>query len=206
MLKVKFGSAWPGENRDNEIVSIPGLRGREPKEISLKNLSRIIHARVIEIIEQVFTEIKAYGHEDPRKKLIVGIVLTGGGSQLQHIKQLVEFITGMDTRIGYPNEHLAGNSSEEISSPLYATAVGLVMNSIENNTQSAYKLEVMQTNSQPRPTIRKVEEEKIEVSQEEEVTNVEDKKVNVPETTEGIRKSFFDKYVDRIKEFLDKAE
>jgi cell division protein FtsA len=77
LLKIKFGSAWPGENKDNEIVSIPGLRGREPKEISLKNLSKIIHARVVEIIEQVFAEIKAYGHEDPRKKLIAGIVLTG---------------------------------------------------------------------------------------------------------------------------------
>src|SRR6187402_676985 len=141
LLKVKFGSAWPGENRDNEIVSIPGLRGREPKEISLKNLSKIINARVVEIIEQVFTEVRAYGHEDPRKKLIAGIVLTGGGAQLKHIKQLVEYITGMDTRIGYPNEHLAGNSDEEISSPLYATAVGLVMNSIENKTQSAVKMQ-----------------------------------------------------------------
>lgn len=143
LLKVKFGSAWPGENKDNEIVSIPGLRGREPKEISLKNLSKIIHARVVEIIDQVFTEVKAYGHEDPRKKLIAGIVLTGGGAQLKHIKQLVEYITGMDTRIGYPNEHLAGNSDEEISSPLYATVVGLVMKSIENNSQSAQRQEVV---------------------------------------------------------------
>jgi len=103
LLKMKFGSAWPGENKDNEIVSIPGLRGRDPKEITLKNLSKIINARVVEIIEQVFVEIKNYGHEDPRKKLIAGIVLTGGGSQLKHIKQLVEYITGMDTRIGYPN-------------------------------------------------------------------------------------------------------
>lgn len=77
LLKIKFGSAWPGENKDNEIVSIPGLRGREPKEISLKNLSKIIHARVIEIIEQVYMEIKNYGHEEQKKKLIAGIVLTG---------------------------------------------------------------------------------------------------------------------------------
>ncbi|HBK84318.1 MAG TPA: cell division protein FtsA, partial [Flavobacterium sp.] len=73
---------------------------------------------------------KEYGHEDNKRKLIAGIVLTGGGAELKHIKQLVEYITGMDTRIGYPNEHLAGNSDEEISSPLYATAVGLVMNSL----------------------------------------------------------------------------
>ena len=116
LLKMKFGSAWPGENKDNEIVSIPGLRGREPKEITLKNLSKIIHARVVEIVEQLYVEIKNYGHEDQKKKLIAGIVLTGGGSQLKHLKQLVEYITGMDTRIGYPNEHLAGDSDQEIAS------------------------------------------------------------------------------------------
>src|SRR5690606_14268284 len=137
LLKIKFGSAWPGENKENEIVSIPGLRGREPKEISLKNLSKIIHARVVEIIEQVYVEIKNYGHEDQKKKLIAGIVLTGGGSQLKHLKQLVEYITGMDTRIGYPNEHLAGDSDTEIASPVYATAVGLVMNALQQQKRNA---------------------------------------------------------------------
>jgi cell division protein FtsA len=208
LLKVKFGSAWPGENKDNEIVSIPGLRGREPKEISLKNLSKIIHARVVEIIEQVFVEIKAYGHEDPRRKLIAGIVLTGGGAQLNHIKQLVEYITGMDTRIGYPNEHLAGNSDEEISSPLYATAVGLVMNSIENSTQSAVKItfsapEKVNVYRAPIEQVQEIEEP-IQHVQEEERVQV---KMPVGESTETkIRKSFFDKYVDKIKEFLDNAE
>ena len=131
LLKIKFGSAWPGENKDNEIVSIPGLRGRDPKEITLKNLSKIIHARVTEIIEQVYAEIKNYGHAEQKKKLIAGIVLTGGGSQLKHLKQLVEYITGMDTRIGYPNEHLAGDTDKATASPLFATAVGLVMNAVE---------------------------------------------------------------------------
>jgi cell division protein FtsA len=207
LLKTKFGSAWPGENKDNEIVSIPGLRGRDPKEISLKNLSKIIHARVVEIIEQVFTEIKAYGHEDPRKKLIAGIVLTGGGSQLKHIKQLVEYITGMDTRIGYPNEHLAGNSNEEISSPLYATAVGLVMNSIANSTQSAYKIELKEVSSIPKQEFRVVEEKEVVASVEREEVIVATKEEEEEDTTEKrIRRSFFDKYVDKIKDFLDNAE
>ena len=203
LLKMKFGSAWPGENKDNEIVSIPGLRGRDPKEISLKNLSKIINARVVEIIEQVYAEIRIYGHEDPRKKLIAGIVLTGGGSQLKHIKQLVEYITGMDTRIGYPNEHLAGNSSEEISSPLYATAVGLVMNSIRNNTVSA----MPQVNFVPEPVLVQtpIIAEQIEIQQEEE-KQVEKQKEAPSQTKEMIRKSFFDKYVDKIKDFLDNAE
>jgi cell division protein FtsA len=205
LLKVKFGSAWPGENKDNEIVSIPGLRGREPKEISLKNLSKIIHARVVEIIEQVFAEIKAYGHEDSKRKLIAGIVLTGGGSQLKHIKQLVEYITGMDTRIGYPNEHLAGNSNEQISSPLYATAVGLVMNSLQNNSNSAVRVELQQA-------VKPVYNPPVSQSVVNEVSQVvfepkEEKVVVAQESTETkIRKSFFDKYVDKIKEFLDNAE
>lgn len=200
LLKVKFGSAWPGENKDNEIVSIPGLRGREPKEISLKNLSKIIHARVVEIIEQVYAEIKLYGHEDPKKKLIAGIVLTGGGAQLKHIKQLVEYITGMDTRIGYPNEHLAGNSNEELSSPLYATAVGLVMNSIRNNTKSATPLVEMKKD-EPKTEEPKITEP---IQQVEEVTN--EIKSETETTNDKIKRSFFDKYIDKIKEFLDNAE
>jgi cell division protein FtsA len=123
LLKVKFGSALASENQDNEIVAIPGLRGREPKEISLRNLSHIIQARMEEIIEQVYYEIKTSGYE---KKLIAGIVVTGGGSQLKHVTQLFEFMTGMDTRIGYPTEHLA-SGSDEITSPMYSTGVGLVI-------------------------------------------------------------------------------
>ncbi len=181
LLKTKFGSAWPGENKDNEIVSIPGLRGRDPKEITLKNLSKIIHARVLEIVEQVFIEIKNYGHEEPKKKLIAGIVLTGGGAQLKHIKQLVEYITGMDTRIGYPNENLAGDSDESLSSPQYATAVGLLMNGLN-----------------------KIEKTRIKVTQQvnEETTNEENEEIEVEE----IKKSIFEKWGDKFRDFLDNAE
>src|SRR5690554_4953202 len=194
LVKIKFGSAWPGENKDNEIVSIPGLRGRDPKEISLKNLSKIIHARVVEIIEQVFNEIKAYGYDDPKKKLIAGIVLTGGGAELKHIKQLVEYITGMDTRIGFPNEHLAGNSPEDLSSPIYSTAVGLVMNSIENNTRSAT----------PEVPEIKTEEPVFEPSTSEDIKEEEEIISEKPKKSE--RKTFFEKYIEKIKNFLENAE
>ena len=183
LLKIKFGSAWPGENKDNEIVSIPGLRGRDPKEITLKNLSKIIHARVVEIVEQVYVEIKNYGHEEQKKKLIAGIVLTGGGSQLKHLKQLVEYITGMDTRIGYPNEHLAGDSDDEVTSPLYATAVGLVMDGLRRQE-------------------RKSEHEAYELEQLKAEKGNEEEKEPVP----PVKKSFLDKLTERVKDFLDSAE
>ena len=127
-LKVKFGSALANENKDEEIVAIPGLRGRPPKEISLKNLASIIQARMEEIIEHIYYEIKNSGFE---KKLIAGIVLTGGGALLRHIAQLTEFMTGMDTRIGYPNEHLDKNTAEEMASPMYATGIGLVIEGLD---------------------------------------------------------------------------
>ncbi len=131
LLKVKFGSALASECQENEIVCIPGLRGRDPKEISVRNLASIIQARMEEIIEHVYYEIKNSGFE---KKLIGGIVVTGGGAQLKHITQLFEYITGMDARIGYPNEHLAPSTLvDNITSPMYATGIGLV---IKGFTQS----------------------------------------------------------------------
>ncbi|NVN19761.1 cell division protein FtsA [Muricauda sp. HICW] len=194
LLKIKFGSAWPGENKDNEIVSIPGLRGREPKEITLKNLSKIIHARVVEIVEQVYVEIKNYGHEEQKKKLIAGIVLTGGGSQLKHLKQLVEYITGMDTRIGYPNEHLAGDSDEEVASPLYATAVGLLMNSLEAKKKN--RIEHHE---------EEMTEEEVLVAQENDMGAKATASASAA-ATHTDRKSIFDKWSEKLKDFLDNAE
>jgi cell division protein FtsA len=124
LLKTKFGRALANEANPNEIVSIPGLRNRAPKEISVKNLAHIIQARMEEIIEMVFSEIISSGYEG---KLAGGIVVTGGGAQLQYIKQLFELVTGMDARIGYPNEHLGKSKVEVVKSPMYATGVGLVL-------------------------------------------------------------------------------
>ena len=135
-LKVRFGSALASETQENEIVCIPGLRGREPKEISIKNLSSIIEARVSEIIEHVYYEIKNSGFE---KKIICGIVVTGGGSQLKHIKQLIEYITGMDTRIGYPTEHITQGDVAEVTSPIYATGVGLVIKEFSQDNGTEYR-------------------------------------------------------------------
>lgn len=128
LLKIKFGSALAEETKPNEIISIPGLRGREPKEIAVRNLSKVIQARIEEIFDLVYCEIKNSGME---KKLIGGVVVTGGGAQLKHVTHLVEYITGLDTRIGYPNEHLAKGMVEEVKSPMYATGIGLLIKGLK---------------------------------------------------------------------------
>jgi cell division protein FtsA len=123
-LKTRFGRAIAEEASPNEIVSIPGIRNQRAKEISVKNLSSIIQARMEEIVEIAHTEIISSGFEN---RLGGGIVITGGGAQLNNLKQLVEYMTGMDTRIGYPNEHLGKSKIEAVKSPMYSTAVGLVL-------------------------------------------------------------------------------
>jgi len=123
-LKVQFGSALGDMAPEDKIVTIPGISGRDPKEISFKSLAYIIQSRMEEIIEAVNFEIENSGYAE---KLSAGIVLTGGGALLRHLSQLVKFKTGLDVRIGYPNEHLTADSSDEINQPMYSTAIGLIL-------------------------------------------------------------------------------
>lgn len=163
-VKVKFGSAVASENRDDELVSIPGIRGRAPKEISFKNLANIIQARMEEIFELVNYEIQKVNSQH---KLIAGIVLTGGGAMMKHIQQLASFKTGLDVRIGYPNEHLSEDSTKELASPMYATGIGLV---IEGIARAEYQ-EKMERAKHKEPIVviphKPVEEETVEEQAEE---------------------------------------
>lgn len=187
-LKVKFGSALARENREEEIVAIPGLRGRTPKEISLKNLASIIQARMEEIIEHVFYEIKNSGYE---KKLIGGIVLTGGGAQLKHVAQLTEFLTGLDTRIGYPNEHLSSDVPPEMASPMYATGIGLVIEGIGRYEKEAVKMK-------PEP-VAEEEAEKPNGKQKK----VKEKKQKDPNRQQG---SFTQKFLEKIRNIFEEED
>jgi cell division protein FtsA len=195
-LKVKFGSALASENREEEIVAIPGLRGRPAKEISLKNLANIIQARMEEIIEYIFYEIKNSGYE---KKLIGGIVLTGGGAQLKHIALLTEFKTGLDTRIGYPNEYLAKEVPSEMASPMYATGIGLVIVGIDRYEREKEKLQLFVQEPEPEPfvkvgKIKKIKEKKIKVKLEPEI-NGEDK----PSA------KFTETFIERIRNWFEEG-
>ncbi len=150
MLKTKFGCALISESQENEIVCIPGLKGHDPKEISIRNLASIIQARMQEIVEFVYSEIRNSGYE---KKLMGGIVITGGGAQLKHVAQLFEYICGMDSRVGYPTEHLApGNHIENLTSPMYSTGIGLVLKGFESLEKSGSKKSIIE-NGNEEPTI-----------------------------------------------------
>ncbi|OFY58282.1 MAG: cell division protein FtsA, partial [Bacteroidetes bacterium RBG_13_46_8] len=123
-LKIQYGSALGDIAPEDKVVSIPGISGREPKEISFRSLAYIIQSRMEEIIDFINFEIQNSGYAD---KLAAGVVITGGGAMLKHLPQLMKFKTAMDVRMGYPNEHLAGPGRNEINQPMYATSVGLIM-------------------------------------------------------------------------------
>ena len=178
-VKVKFGSALASENREDEVVSIPGIRGREPKEISFKNLAHIIQARLEEIFELVNYEIQKAKSEN---QLIAGIVLTGGGAMMKHIQQLAEFKTGLEVRIGYPNEHLNKNTDKELSSPMYATSIGIVIETIariehDEFLRASEEAEKVRASHLSKPTTVAPEEAPIDnIEEEEEVTNKKPRK------------------------------
>ncbi len=124
-MKVQFGSALTDEARSNAFITIPGLKGMPAKEIQVKNLASIIQARMSEILDFVTYHLKQVGLDS--RALNGGIILTGGGSQLKHLIQLTEYVTGLNARIGYPNEHLAANHIDELKKPMYATCIGLIL-------------------------------------------------------------------------------
>lgn len=144
LLKIQYGSALADAVTEDVVISIPGPRDRPAKEIHKSMLASVIQSRMEEITEFIAAEIKNSGFED---KLVAGIVVTGGGAQLQHIKQCVEFVTGVDTRIGLPGEHLASGMVEEVNLPMYATGTGLVVMGLE---ASEYALPTR--SSSPRET------------------------------------------------------
>ncbi|MBR9921312.1 MAG: cell division protein FtsA [Bacteroidetes bacterium] len=150
-LKKRFGAALADEVYDNRIITIPGLKGHAPKEISEKNLARIIQARVEEILDYVMWEISRSGYE---RKLIAGIVLTGGGALLNHIEKLAAYHTGMSTRVGIPVEHLAHGYSEHLSSPVFSTAVGLLLKGIHDVETGKVKVVQKETKKQEEDMVK----------------------------------------------------
>jgi cell division protein FtsA len=160
-MKIQFGSALSDEAKGNAYITIPGLRGMPAKEISVKNLANIIQARMSEILDFVSYHLKQVGLDS--RMLNGGIVLTGGGSQLKHVIQLTEYVTGLNARIGYPNENLAAGHIDELAKPMYSTCIGLILKgynvyeNTENKLHGAARTELRPSERLPQPTHEIVE-------------------------------------------------
>lgn len=173
-MKVQFGMALADEANSNAYITIPGLRGLPPKEISMKNLAHIIQARMQEILDYVLYHLKQLGLEN---KLYGGIILTGGGAQLKHIIQLTEYVTGLGARIGYPNEHLTGKLSEELMNPMYSTCIGLILRGYHDYDSG--KMAFVGKGGNYMPFTATVIEEKVDAVQvEEQEEGTEEKQEN----------------------------
>ena len=196
-LKVKFGSALPELEKDNISIAIPGLHGKQDKEISLKTLSKIINSRMEEILELVNTELKGYGAYERSKKLIAGIVLTGGGSNLKHLRQLANYITGFESRIGYANEYVANDKNGYLKGPEYATGIGLLMESLRIKERPSH-----QEQEEIKEPIKTEPKEKEE--QEQEENNIE--KENPISQHNGEKRNWLQNFVDKLMKELDDRE
>jgi cell division protein FtsA len=193
-MKVQFGSALSDQTKSNTFITIPGLRGMAPKEIAVKNLANIIQARMSEIMDFVTYHLKQVGLDS--RSLNGGIILTGGGSQLKHLLQLTEFLTGLNARIGYPNEHLSGDHLEELEKPMYSTCIGLILKGY-NDYENKFKPTLAE--EAPEKTWKKVvHTADVQIDIEEPVMETPVKEAVVEEdkpVPAGPRKT--------LKEFLD---
>jgi len=203
-MKVQFGSALSDEAKSNAFITIPGLRGMQPKEISVKNLSGIIQARMSEIMDFVTFHLKQVGLDT--RLLNGGIILTGGGSQLKHLIQLTEYNTGLNARIGYPNEHLAGGHIDELSKPMYSTCIGLILkgyNDYENKSkqfeESFRRIKTTEPVIQPL-----VDEVPVTIEKElEETQQLNIRKTKERKSLKGFMDSFKIGLIDLFKEEED---
>jgi cell division protein FtsA len=199
-MKIQFGSALSDEAKANAFITIPGLRGMAPKEISVKNLASIIQARMSEIMDFVTYHLKQVGLDT--RMLNGGVILTGGGSQLKHLIQLTEYVTGLNARIGFPNEHLAAGHIDELAKPMYSTCIGLILkgyNDYENNQKqfetSFRKVAVPESLQQPAV------DEVLDVEEEETTTG--EVKVKQRKSLKGFMDSFKNGLIDLFKEEED---
>jgi cell division protein FtsA len=195
-MKVQFGSALSDEAKSNAFITIPGLRGMAPKEISVKNLAGIIQARMSEIMDFVSYHLKQVGLDN--RMLNGGVILTGGGSQLKHLIQLTEYITGLNARIGYPNEHLAPGHIEELAKPMYSTCLGLILKGYNDYENKRKQFEMQFKKVNVPDALQQQPEETEEVIIDEKVAKAKQRK-----TLKGFMDSFKNGLIDMFKEEED---
>ena len=197
-MKVQFGSALSNEAKSNAFITIPGLRGMPAKEISVKNLANIVQARMSEIMDFVSYHLKQVGMDN--RMLNGGIVLTGGGSQLKHLIQLTEYVTGLNARIGFPTEHLAGGHIDELAKPTYSTCIGLILKGYDDYEHNRKQFETAHFKVEVPETLKQTTAEE-EIAMEEEETIVAEKISN----RKGM-KDFWGKFKDGLIDLFKEEE
>ncbi|WP_276485083.1 cell division protein FtsA [Paraflavitalea pollutisoli] len=202
-MKVQFGSALANEARGNAFITIPGLRGMPAKEISVKNLANIIQARMSEIMDFVTYHLKQVGLD--HRMLNGGIVLTGGGSQLRHLIQLTEYVTGLNARIGFPTEHLAAGHIEELAKPTYSTCIGLILKGYSDYEHNRKQFEHRFRKVEVPEGLRKTAEVEVEVEETIVTTEEETRIEKVKNNRKGI-KDFWGKFKDGIIDLFKEEE
>ena len=133
LIKKKYGCAFASLVKTNETVEVPSMGGREPRTLSRKNLSDIIQPRAEEIFRLIHQEIKRSGIED---LISSGVVITGGASIMEGVQDVGEQVFELPVRIGTPSG--IGGLVDIVSSPLYSTAVGLILYAVKNRTEKGF--------------------------------------------------------------------
>jgi len=121
-IKVKHGCALRQLADPREVVEVPGVDGREPRQLSVQTLAEVLEPRVVELYELVLNELRRSGMEE---MIASGIVITGGSAMMRGMVELGEEVFHMPVRMGLPR--YVGGLSEVVSNPRYATGVGLVL-------------------------------------------------------------------------------
>lgn len=201
-MKVQFGMALADEAKANAYITIPGLRGMPAKEISVKNLANIIQARMSEIMDFVTYHLKQVGMDV--RQLNGGVILTGGGAQLKHLLQLTEYVTGLNARIGYPNEHLAAGHIEELAKPVYSTCIGLILKGYSDYEHHRKAFE----NTFKRVDVPSSLKKEIEETEVEETVATEQQAVVSSQTMKQRKgvKDFWSKFKDGLVDLFKEEE
>lgn len=202
-MKKQFGSALVDEAKGNAYITIPGLRGMPPRQISVKNLANIIQARMTEILEFVTYHLKQVGLDN--RSLNGGIIVTGGGAQLSHLLQLTEYVTGLNARIGYANEHLAANHVEQLKNPMYATCLGLILKGYDDYENKLKDFEPVVVHVPVPPVLKK--DPKVTETEMPQVENKEEAKASVAKIKGASKLSLlFSKAKDNLIKLFEEEE
>jgi cell division protein FtsA len=121
-LKIKYACALSQLASPDEMIKVPGVGERAPRELSRQALADVVEPRYDELFHLIQAEIRHSGYAD---LLAAGLVLTGGTSKMEGVVELAEEIFHLPVRIGMPSE--VSGLVDIVRNPTYSTGVGLLL-------------------------------------------------------------------------------